>query len=231
MAGWRTVSRARRPCARGRAAAPSVRSSDSRDRQRALPVEADTAIAQVGARRGLVHREGQQRGEHERRKVVHGVLVVVLREQEDTRLPPAAPPAATARSGAARRRGHAHFLGELEVLLDVAAGGGREGRVVEVGLVLGLPAHEPGGRGQGQARALAACRDGGVEEVAVGMALEIAGGMERTQAQAAQVVQRVIAVARPLAGRRSRAPARRGPASTAAAPCRTRPTANRDRSR
>ena len=93
----------------------------------------------------LADREAQELGEHERRKVVDGVLRVVLRERKDAELPLQRH---TRRENDRRglRRREPGLLGELEVLFGVVARDEGLRRVIEVGQIFRLPFQEAGRR-------------------------------------------------------------------------------------
>ena len=78
--------------------------------------------------------------------------------------------------------------------------GERQRRVVEIGGVLGVPGDEPGRGFDREVLAGAAQVEGGVIDVAVGEALEVARHAVRREADRVEVAERVVAVAVALVG-------------------------------
>ena len=156
---------------------------------------------------------------------VDRVLVVVLREEEHAGLPLQRARRPTARIGAfgadATRTSCVNWkLSSVLLRRDE-----RQRRVVEVGRVLGLPVHEPVVDDRLTRAPSCAVEHRRAEDVAIGVPLEVARDVERIGAQAAEIAQRVVAVARALAGHDDPRLPDRATASTAAAPCRRTPIA------
>ena len=150
------------------------------------------------AERGRVLTHGKRRHD-ERRVVVDGVLLVGLREEEHARLPAQLGRVRQSHRSGLRRR-ETDLLRELKILLRVVARQNRARRVVEVGHVLGLPIQESRGAREHHRAARAPRQDRRADHIPIGAALEVARGVERIAAKRPHVVERVVAVASPLAG-------------------------------
>jgi hypothetical protein len=93
------------------------------------------------------------------------------------------------------RRGNADFLCELKALFKVVAGYQWQRRVVEIGLIHGLPFQETGGSRHRHALTVVPIENRRAEDIAVGESLEVAGRVIRVPAKTTEVTEGVVAVA------------------------------------